>query len=136
MKRAILILICIALLLAGCDAGQPAGTQQSAAEASTEPAGTAEPPRTEATASVSAATEAPGTEPSQAGYQAQGTPTAGGVLVYTDPSAYQPWGGFEAKYTRLREGPLTEFEPSADYGAVYPYQATEAPYLLRCDGPQ
>lgn len=125
MKRAILILICIALLLAGCDAGQPAGTQQSAAEPSTELSGTAEPPRTETTAPAPTATEAPATEPSAPGYQAQGTPTAGGVLVYTDPSAYRPWGGFEAKYTRLREGPLTEFEPSADYGAVYPYLATQ-----------
>ena len=55
-------------------------------------------------------------------YTAAGTPTAKGVLVYTDPSAYRRYQG-AAKYTRLREGPLESFEPSDDYGAVYPYAA-------------
>lgn len=63
-------------------------------------------------------------EPDETQYRAQGTPTADGVLVHTDPSAYRAQDGARAQYTRLREGPLTEFEPSADYGAVYPYTAS------------
>ena len=45
------------------------------------------------------------------------------VKVYYDDSKYTPFRLPEAKYTRLREGPLTEFTPSNDYGAVVPYTA-------------
>ncbi len=49
--------------------------------------------------------------------------------VYTDWSQYRPYGGAEAKYTRLREGPLDHFEPSEDYGAVYPYIAAQFDFV-------
>ena len=75
------------------------------------------------TACTPAPSEEPAvTDPPAPSYSAQGTPTAGGVLVWTDPSAYR-YSGSAAKYTRLREGPLVLFEPSCDYGAVYPYAA-------------
>jgi hypothetical protein len=44
--------------------------------------------------------------------------------VHTDWSHYRPYSGSGAQYTRLREGPLDHFEPSEDYGAVYPYVAS------------
>lgn len=52
-----------------------------------------------------------------------GSVTAGGLRVYTDASAYTPYSGRKAFYTRLREGPLEEFVPSPDYGWVHPYAA-------------
>ena len=49
----------------------------------------------------------------------------GPVHVLTDYSAYTPYTGSGAKFTRLREEPLDHFEPSDDYGGVYPYKAAE-----------
>ena len=43
--------------------------------------------------------------------------------VYTDWSAYAPYAGSGARYTRLRSGALDRFEPSEDYGLVFPYKA-------------
>ena len=45
------------------------------------------------------------------------------VKVWTDDSKYTAFRLPEAKYTRLREGPMTEFEPMQGLGAVYPYAA-------------
>lgn len=132
MKRIAILLCVLALLLTACgpSAGPETtqtptvpGTAQTAApterpiQASTE--GPTEPGQTEPVV-----TEPPVTEPPAPSYSAGGSPTAGGVVVYTDPSAYRPYSGPEAKYTRLREGPLDHFEPSDDYGAVYPYAAS------------
>ena len=132
MKQIILLILCFALLLTACSGPKAPETTEAAgttapmalpsAVDTEEP--TAEPPVTEPPVTEPAETEATGTEPpEQTGYRAGGSPTAGGVLVWTDPSAYRPYSGPEAKYTRLREGPLDHFEPSDDYGAVYPYAA-------------
>ncbi|MBR6377765.1 MAG: hypothetical protein IKS05_08370 [Oscillospiraceae bacterium] len=67
------------------------------------------------TPTESPVTEPPVTEPL----------VVGPVHVLTDYSAYTPYAGSGAKYTRLREGPLDHFEPSDDYGGVYPYKAAQ-----------
>lgn len=120
MKKRLFVCFCILALLTGC-------ARIPAVDPSAEPAlpiAGAAVPSTPAAAPES--TEPAATEPGEPGYSAGGTPTAGGVLVWTDPSAYRPYSGSEAKYTRLREGPLDQFEPSDDYGAVYPYAAARA----------
>ena len=102
MKRIWLVLLCLCLLLAACGVNTPGpvtGTEATATEYT--------PPATEAT------------EPGLF----SGTVTAGGFRVHTDPAAYSPGSGEKAKYTRLAPGPLEDFVPSDDYGAVYPYQA-------------
>lgn len=50
-------------------------------------------------------------------------PSGGKVKVYTDDSKYTAFQLPQAKYTRLKEGPMTEFEPMQGLGAVYPYAA-------------
>ena len=120
MKRLAILLCVLALLLAGCT--RPSGPETPPVTTEQGTAAATEPART----STEAPTEAPGTEPLQTEpgeSWSEGSRTENGVLVWTDPSAYQPYGGAEAKYTRLREGPLDAFEPSEDYGAVYPYAA-------------
>ena len=125
MKRIAILLCVLALLLAACS--QPPAPETTRAPIPTDTAQTAasSAPPTEPVQTEPVATEPPVTEPpaTESGYQAGGSPTAGGVVVYTDPSAYKPYSGPEAKYTRLHEGPLDHFEPSEDYGAVYPYAA-------------
>ncbi len=114
MKPVLLLMLIFALLLSAC------GNTESGL--STElPSGTAAETLTQ--------TDAPGTEPTVPATEPpvetaffSGSVTAGGFRVRTDVSAYAPSAG-SARYTRLREGPLSSFEPSADYGAVYPYQA-------------
>lgn len=130
MKRIAVLLCVLALLLAACS--RPSG-QETTQAVRTEPAGTAAPTDRPAQPTAETPTEPPVTEapepessepePAETGWRAEGSRTDGGVLVWTDPSAYRPYGGFGAKYTRLREGPLDQFEPSDDYGAVYPYVA-------------
>lgn len=130
MKRIAILFCVLALLLAGC--GQPAVPETTPA-APSEPVQTVAPTErpiqaptegpTEPVQTEPVVTEPPVTEPPASGYSAGGSPTAGGVVVYTDPSVYKPYSGSQAKYTRLREGPLDHFEPSDDYGAVYPYAA-------------
>ena len=129
MKRIAILFLVLVLLLAACTqvtkpepAGSTALTEAARTEAPTEqPTGShpTEPPVTEAPE-----TEPP-TEPDEGPGLSEGSRTSGGVLVWTDPSAYQPYDGAGAKYTRLREGPLDRFEPSEDYGAVYPYIAAQ-----------
>ena len=126
MKKTLLILLLLCLLLSACT---PVPVAETTRAASAEPTLTAVPTErhtqaptdipTEPATTEPTATEPPVTDP--AGYRAAGSRTSGGVLVHTDPSAYVPYGGSGAKYTRLREGPLDRFEPSEDYGAVYPY---------------
>ena len=132
MKKTILLILCFSLLLTACsgpkasESTEAAGTTASTALPSAAPtAPSDEPtaaPSAEPTATEPPVTEPPATEPPA--YSAAGSRTSGGVFVHTDPSAYVPYGGFGAKYTRLREGPLDHFEPSEDYGAVYPYVAS------------
>lgn len=136
MKRIAVLLCLLALLLTGCTrTEQPETSAAPSAEAAQTDAPTERPARTttavlteppaQASDEAPAApeTEPPRTEPDESESRNEGSRTAGGVLVWTDPSAYRPYGGFGAKYTRLREGPLDRFEPSEDYGAVYPYAA-------------
>ena len=116
MKKITVVLCLFSLLLtlfAACDRKPQTGASQT----------TAGPVQT--TAAPAVTTEATSTEPTETGYRAEGSVTAGGVQVYTDPSAYAPGAGVPAVYTRLREGPLTGFEPSEAYGAVYPYAAAQ-----------
>ncbi len=49
------------------------------------------------------------------------TPEPVDWIVHTDWSAYQPKLKSKVSYTRLAPGPLDHFEPSEDYGGVYPY---------------
>ena len=131
MKKTILLILCFSLLLTACsgpkapESTEAAGTTASTALPSAAPtAPSDEPtaaPSAEPTATEPPATEPPVTEPE--GYRAAGSRTSGGVYVHTDPSAYAPYGGSGAKYTRLRKGALDHFEPSEDYGAIYPYKA-------------
>lgn len=131
MKRIAILFCVLALLLTACTL--PTAPETTQAPTSPGTAQTAEPTELPTQAPTEAptepgqtepvVTESPVTEPPAPGYSAGGSPTAGGVVVYTDPSAYRPYSGPEAKYTRLREGPLDSFEPSDDYGAVYPYAA-------------
>lgn len=102
MKRIWLILLCLSLLLTACAEKTPApGTESQAVT-------------TEGEAPVRETTEPP---------MFSGSVTAGGFRVYTDDAAYSPGSGEKAKFTRLAPGPLEDFVPSSDYGAVYPYQA-------------
>ena len=107
MKKTLLVFFCFVFLLTACDrTPSPAATNT-------------EHTPTDTTEIVTTTTTEPiVTEPPLF----SGSVTAGGVRVRTDDSAYVPYAG-AARYTRLREGPLPAFEPSADYGAVYPYQA-------------
>lgn len=112
MKKALLVFFCFVFLLTACDrTPSPAATNTERT-----PTGTADAENVTTTATTS--TEPIVTEPPFF----SGSVTAGGFRVRTDDSAYVPYAG-GARYTRLREGPLSVFEPSADYGAVYPYQA-------------
>lgn len=133
MKKLLLTLLCFALLLSACGpAIVPSGTDASTetgTAAVTGPGETTEalPPETieplppETTEALPPeTTEALPTEPP---VQFEGSATAGGIRVYTDPSAYRPYTAPEAIYTRLRDGALPELIPSADYGTIYPYEA-------------
>ena len=121
MKRLAILFCVLALLLTACTLPTAPETTQAPTFPGT--AQTAEATELPTQAGAEAPTESPVTEPPAPGYSAGGAPTAGGVVVWTDPSVYRPYSGPEAKYTRLREGPLDHFEPSDDYGAVYPYAA-------------
>lgn len=139
MKKTLLVLLCFVLLLSAC--GKTPELESTAAPdaettAASEPVSTGEPapistgetapassPATDptsATEAATAATEAPA-PPEQPLFS--GSVTAGGFRVHTDDSSYTPYTAPKPLYTRLREGPLEEFEPSADYGSVYPYIA-------------
>lgn len=102
MKKLWLVLLCLCLLLAACGVNTPSQTRDTGATT------------TEYTPPATEATEAS---------MFSGSTTAGGFRVHTDEAAYRPGAGEKAKYTRLAPGPLEEFVPSPDYGAVYPYQA-------------
>ena len=122
MKRISAILCAVSLLItlfAACD-NSPAATTQPTTRAEVQT--TAPATQTE--------TLPPETTPPETGYQAGGSTTAGGITVHTDPSAYEPYAGSGAKFTRLREGALDHFEPSDDYGEVYPYVAAR---MFGCD---
>lgn len=128
MKRIAVLFCVLALLLTACTT--PAAPETTQAPTSPGTAQTAEATEPSAQTPTEVSTEPPVTEPpvteppaTEPGYSAGGAPTAGGVVVWTDPSAYRPYSGSQAKYTRLREGPLDHYEPSDDYGAVYPYAA-------------
>ena len=129
MKRIAILFCILALLLTACSQGPgpETATQAPPTETAQTAAPTERPTEPPATESVTTEPREPVTTepvpPEPTGYQATGSTTAGGILVYTDPSAYQPYTPPQARYTRLREGPLTEFLPSPDYGAVYPYVA-------------
>jgi hypothetical protein len=133
MKKLFLTLLCFALLLSACGpAIVPSGTDASTetgTAAVTGPGETTEalPPETTEPLPPETieplppeTTEALPTEPP---VQFEGSATAGGIRVYTDPSAYRPYTAPEARYTRLRDGALPELIPSADYGTIYPYEA-------------
>lgn len=126
MKRITAIVCALSLLLAACSHPETASSTQAAKQ--TDAPQTTAAPTAEATAEPTA-TELPATDapteptPEETGYHATGTPTGGGITVHTDPSAYVPYSAPKAKYTRLHDGSLDHFEPSDDYGAVYPYAA-------------
>ena len=130
-NRILLLLLALALLLTACGPGPGPESGATGAAPTAEPTKTeahaTEAPKTEPPATEPAPTEPPATEPAPA-YPPEGSRTAGGVLVHVDPSAYRPHQAPAAKYSRLREGPLERFEPSDDYGAVYPYQAARLFY--------
>ncbi|MBR6120348.1 MAG: WG repeat-containing protein [Oscillospiraceae bacterium] len=107
MKRICAFLLCLALLLAGCGPAPGAETTAASTAAPAEP------------------TSPPPAEPPAETELFSGSVTAGGVRVHTDPSAYSPYAGPGAVYTRLAEGVLDRFTPSPDYGAVYPYAAAK-----------
>lgn len=115
MKKALPLLLCLALLLSACTVIQlppaaSAGTTPAAVPSQTAAAETPAPESTD---------PAPVTEPAPPLFS--GTVTAGGFRVHTDTSGYRPYAAPESLFT-LPEGGTTEvFVPSADYGAVYPY---------------
>lgn len=121
MKKTCLLLLCVLLLLTACG-GRTAPAETAAAGESSAPS-TAEEGNTLSSTPAPEDSKAPSGEDPAPGLVFSGSVTAGGVLVYTDPGAYQPDPGSKAVYTRLREGELREFVPSPDYGAVYPYAA-------------
>ena len=126
MKRISAILCAVSLLLtlfAACD-NSPAATTQPTTRAEAQ---------TTAAPATQTETLPPETTPPETYYQANGSTTAGGITVYTDYSAYEPSAGSGVKFTRLREGPLDTFEPSDDYGGVYPYAASRV-YISDEDG--
>ena len=47
----------------------------------------------------------------------------GGVSIYVDDSKYERYQPAAEVYTRISDGPLDEFVPSASYGDVFPYVA-------------
>ena len=140
MKRTAILFLALALFLTACSRAPTPGTAEAAVTTTQAPVPTE--PSTVSTAESSKPdsnhttedpdadseedldweepettepTEQP-TEPSE-DYEAW--------TVYTDWSAYRPYSGSQAKYTRLREEFLDHFEPSEDYGAVYPYVASQ-----------
>ena len=129
MKRVLLGFLCLVLLLSAC--GKTPGPESSAAPdaettAASEPVSSGETaPASSPMTDPSSFTEAAATEAPEAPKQPRfsGSVTAGGFRVHTDDSAYTPYSAPKPLYTRLREGPLEDFEPSPDYGAVYPYIA-------------
>ena len=117
MKK-LLVLLLLLTVLAACAAPVAAPGSSSPTSTTTIPAQTEPAPDTDPAAPPP---EENPTEPVGPAYAASGSRTAGGVLVHTDPAAYSPRRAQEPVCTRLREGPLEDFEPSPDYGAVYPY---------------
>ena len=125
MRTVLPVFLCLALLLVGCGPtpAAPTGEQMTAPAVTTSPLSTEPPtaPPTEPPAEpIPGPTAEPVTEPAS---MFSGSVTAGGVVVHTDSSAYTPYEPVRPLWTRLREGPLTEFEASPDYGAVCPYLA-------------
>ena len=107
MKPRLLAILCLLLLLSACHRPE----QPSTASVPSDTAQTSSQP-TQAT-----------TEPRETSLFS-GSVTTGGLHVHTDVSAYRPRSS-QAVYTRLSDGPLEEFVPSDDYGAVYPYTTAQ-----------
>ena len=133
MKRTAILLLALALLLAACSG--PSVPESTEAPTVPEPPisvptqPTAEPvtasaaePTTEPTEPTSTETQPPATETAEP-ETTEPEPTPTTWQVYTDWSAYAPYAGSGAKYTRLRPGALDRFEASEDYGTVFPYRA-------------
>ena len=107
MKPRLLAILCLLLLLSACHRPEQPSTATDASESaqtSSQPAQTTTEPRETSLFS--------------------GSVTTGGLHVHTDVSAYRPRAS-QAVYTRLADGPLEEFVPSDDYGAVYPYTTAQ-----------
>lgn len=132
MKRTAILLLVMSLLLTACSGITAPKTTD--APTVTEPSilvptqptmesvttSTAEP--TSELPTVPTAPAPPETEP-PAPETTEPEPTPTTWKVYTDWSAYEPYAGSGAKYTRLHSGDLDHFEPSEDYGLVFPYRA-------------
>lgn len=63
----------------------------------------------------------PSTQPTEATKVTEPTQTAGGVRVKTDYSAYAERSAVTPQYTRWSDEPLTDLQPSDEYGTLYPF---------------